>query len=303
MDTETPLFTSWENVPDDMKTKTALRKMGLKPTKEQQPVAQKRSWTRRGGYVFYDLYNQKEAVPIVVTDAQRDSLKKAREIADKARICSRCGYVDPRLKYRRKYRVKTVSDNLCDDCHARIGAIRTAKDLIEDGNFVILDTETTGLDYPHPVEISVINSNGEPLFHHLIKLPEGVSLSDGAVEIHGITLDVLNDNGVQFEDIKDQLLSAVQGKLIIAYNADFDYGTLYNAGFPSDEHDWFCAMNLYAEYCGTWSDRYGSYRWHSLSSAAFDLGVELKGAHRANADTLTTLGVLQALAKKGNDDE
>lgn len=51
-------------------------------------------------------------------------------------------------------------------------AVDWAKRLLERGDFVVLDCETTGiLPYAHPCEIGVIDPQGQVLFSELIKPP------------------------------------------------------------------------------------------------------------------------------------
>src|SRR5215212_6112152 len=53
---------------------------------------------------------------------------------------------------------------------SREDAIRWARSLLSGGEFVVLDSETTGLGNPIDfVEVGVLSSRGEPLFDSLIK--------------------------------------------------------------------------------------------------------------------------------------
>lgn len=70
-------YTSWENVPENLKTKTSLAKMGLRLAKGQQPVATKTAYYQNSPYKLYDV---NEAVPKrTMSDDQKLALEKARQ--------------------------------------------------------------------------------------------------------------------------------------------------------------------------------------------------------------------------------
>lgn len=55
-------------------------------------------------------------------------------------------------------------------------------------------------------------------------------------------------------------------------------------------------MLQYSEYAGEWNAKEGSWKWQKLTTAAFQLGVEVCNAHDALGDVVMTLGVIRALA-------
>jgi len=63
-------------------------------------------------------------------------------------------------------------------------AAQWAKDLLEDGNFVVLDTETTSLKDAAIVQIAIVDSAGETLLYSLVKPDREIEAK--AQEIHGI---------------------------------------------------------------------------------------------------------------------
>ncbi|MBT8046831.1 MAG: DNA polymerase III subunit epsilon [Gammaproteobacteria bacterium] len=95
---------------------------------------------------------------------------------------------------------------------------------------IILDTETTGLetaDGHRVIEIGCIElidrrSSGNR-FHQYIN-PER-DIEDGALEVHGISREFLQDKPV-FADVVDDLLQFVSGSELIIHNAPFDVGFL-----------------------------------------------------------------------------
>ena len=96
--------------------------------------------------------------------------------------------------------------------------------------YVVLDTETTGLDVSDNhriIEIGcveIINrSITKNTFHQYIN--PGRLIDASATSIHGITNDKLTNQPV-FADIKDKLISFINNGQVIAHNASFDIGFL-----------------------------------------------------------------------------
>ncbi len=95
---------------------------------------------------------------------------------------------------------------------------------------IVLDTETTGLEPSaghRIIEIGCVELVERKLtgntFHHYIN-PQRI-VDDGAIEVHGITNEFLEDKPY-FADIYDDFLKFVQGAELIIHNAPFDVGFL-----------------------------------------------------------------------------
>lgn len=95
---------------------------------------------------------------------------------------------------------------------------------------IVLDTETTGLEYSQGhriIEIGCVELVNRKLtgnhYHQYIN-PER-EIDQGAIEVHGITSDFLADKPV-FESIAGDLLEFVRGAELIIHNAPFDIGFL-----------------------------------------------------------------------------
>ncbi len=91
---------------------------------------------------------------------------------------------------------------------------------------VVLDTETTGLDVGDGhriIEVGCVEIVSRRLtrnhFHQYVN-PQR-SIDDGALAVHGITLESLEDKPV-FADIWDELLEFIEGSELIMHNAGFD---------------------------------------------------------------------------------
>lgn len=95
---------------------------------------------------------------------------------------------------------------------------------------IVLDTETTGLDWKNGdriIEIGCVELLARRLtdnrFHRYLN-PER-PIDAGAVEVHGITDEMLADKP-RFADIVDEFLDYVRGAELIIHNAAFDLGFL-----------------------------------------------------------------------------
>ncbi len=93
---------------------------------------------------------------------------------------------------------------------------------------VVLDTETTGLEPSQGhriIEIGCVELVNrritENRFHQYLN-PER-EIDDGAVEVHGLTSEFLQDKPL-FSDIVEDLLNFIRGAELIIHNAPFDVG-------------------------------------------------------------------------------
>jgi len=176
-----------------------------------------------------------------------------------------------------------------------------AIDLLDEGNFVILDTETTHLK-GEIVSLAVIDHAGNALINTLIK-PARHKMSSKASEINGITDDMLED-APTFREVFQTLAEVVQDKTIVCYNVKFDRD-MVNAssntnGVPYLVHqkDWHCAMLRYVSYNPEKVGQWGKGAWWKLQEALEQENVDTTGVdfHDALADVRATLALIQAMA-------
>ncbi|MGD8783199.1 MAG: DNA polymerase III subunit epsilon [Thioalkalispiraceae bacterium] len=106
---------------------------------------------------------------------------------------------------------------------------------------IVLDTETTGLD---PSEghriievgcVEIINRKITDNRFHVYINPER-QIDDGAVEVHGITNQFLEDKPY-YKDIASDLLQYLKGAELIIHNAPFDVGFL-NSEYKKLDAGW-----------------------------------------------------------------
>lgn len=95
---------------------------------------------------------------------------------------------------------------------------------------IVLDTETTGLEprLGHRIIeigcVEVVNRKLTGNNFHMYLNPER-EIDAGAIEVHGISNDFLNDKAL-FADIYEQFVSYIEGAQLIIHNAAFDVGFL-----------------------------------------------------------------------------
>lgn len=97
---------------------------------------------------------------------------------------------------------------------------------------IVLDTETTGLDFrtgDRVIEIGCVELRGRQLtgqrFHAYIN-PQRV-IDPGAIAIHGLTNEFLADKP-KFADVAADFMEFVRGAELVIHNAAFDVGFLNN---------------------------------------------------------------------------
>lgn len=206
--------------------------------------------------------------------------------------------------------------------------------LMSHKNFIVLDTETTGLGSDAEIcEIAIIAPDGAALLNTLVK-PTVALIEEGAAAIHGID-DLMIESAASFLVLWPQIhdiLTSVE--IIVTYNADFDRRLLKQSCRAAGLHAffgesaetlakhsqaepkyilptrWTCCMQMYA--VGFGERRYGGGRkWMGLSRAITAQGMlsRIQEAmephqahfgdgvwHRALYDAVATLELIKHLA-------
>ncbi|EPT0794711.1 TPA: 3'-5' exonuclease [Yersinia enterocolitica] len=170
-------------------------------------------------------------------------------------------------------------------------------------NYLILDTETTGLgDDAEIIEISIIDCTGKILLDTLVKPLKAIPAA--ATAIHGITNEMVAD-APTWRDIHYQFMVLTNDRTLLIYNALFDSRLIFQTVAASNCQlsgkkyifDAECVMESYAEYYGQWDQKLNKFKWQRLSNAAEQQDVVTDGTpHRALADCKTTLGVIRAMS-------
>lgn len=172
--------------------------------------------------------------------------------------------------------------------------LKEAKDwaynrLHDDKNFLILDTETTGLGDAEIVDICVMSRYGQPLLNTLVK--PTIPIPSDSTRIHKIT-DAMVENAPTFPEIYPRLKALMEEKVVVIYNSGFDFNIIQYCcrlhNLPEIKFYTECAMLWYAQYKGDWNSYYGNYRWQKLPGG---------GEHRALSDCQCVYRLLLEMAK------
>lgn len=97
---------------------------------------------------------------------------------------------------------------------------------------IILDTETTGLDYKsgnRVIEIGcveIINRRFSGEEFHVYLNPDRES-EERALAVHGLTTEFLSDKS-RFKDVYEDFINFIKGSELLIHNAEFDLGFLNN---------------------------------------------------------------------------
>jgi DNA polymerase-3 subunit epsilon len=163
--------------------------------------------------------------------------------------------------------------------------------------WVILDTETTGLDgRAQVVQISIIDGAGAPLMKNVLIKPT-VEIEREAADIHGITSEMVSD-APAFGSIAPEISELLKDKLVLIYNAPFDVRILKQSAQAVDYDDGLTiltqdVMQKYAEWVGEWNHMRGSFKWQKLPG----------GDHTSLGDCIAVLDVIKRMAGQVNPND
>jgi DNA polymerase III subunit epsilon len=190
-----------------------------------------------------------------------------------------------------------------DESLEALTMLQNFKEALKNQNYLILDTETTGLEQGEVVQIAIINSQGQTLLDTLVqpKCP----IPRDATAIHGISDEMCKDAPTWLE-LAPKIQEILKGQALVVYNATYDRKIMHQTAERwemtkiewKEIAEWHCAMEAFAEFYGDWNEYRGNYRWQKLITAASHCNVQIAGAHSALGDCLMTLGVVKAMLKQ-----
>lgn len=174
------------------------------------------------------------------------------------------------------------------------------KAMLKTGNYVVLDTETTGLERGEVVQIGIVTARGSILLDTLVRPINPIPRD--ATAIHGITNDMVA-LAPSFTAIVRELRGILANENVVVYNAVYDRKMLHQsaeaAGIEKTDwkviSNWWCAMEAFAEIYGDWNDYRQSFRWQKLTTACAYYHVPQHDAHSALADAQMTLEVCKRM--------
>lgn len=293
----------WSQVPKHLFCKTDLKQKGLRPgSKPEAKVWNSYNWIN-----LYDI--NKARPPRPLTHKQKENLRKGRARLKELLTCSKC---NESMDFKRD-----MVDDICKYCHWKeVDKAEQAwreeqwrieqeereqeiRDMIDSGtskfrewyekDYVILDTETTGLYGAEIVEISIVSKDGKVLFDSLIK--PTIDIPQEAIHIHGISNESVKD-APTWADVWPQIEEIITSNLVLIFNDQFDRGVINNScrahGIepPRENMESDCVMQTYADFVG-------SERWISLTNALGELTE-----HRALEDCKSVLKLLDRVYKE-----
>lgn len=180
----------------------------------------------------------------------------------------------------------------------RARAAQWAHDLLREP-FLVLDTETTGLDpRAQVVQVAVIDSDGQALLSQNVK--PSVPIHPDAAWVHGLTAEALR-GAPAFPEVHAALAELLRDRVVVAYNAEFDRRILAQTCQAYQlpvltVRAWHCAMLHFAAFHGAWNLSRNAFAWQKLAVACDILDIPTEDAHSALGDCRLTLAVVQRMA-------
>jgi len=174
--------------------------------------------------------------------------------------------------------------------NAREEAVLWAKGLLARKDWVILDTETTGLmSNDQVVQVGILAPDGAVLLDTLVQAT--CEMSSKAFMVHGISAKMLA-SAQGFAEVLPKIREIAGNKYLVIFNGEYDTRMLVQsaraAGLPAEDayFMWIDAMMPYAKFVGEWNDYYGNFRWQRLPG----------GDHSAIGDCKATLELIKRMA-------
>lgn len=169
---------------------------------------------------------------------------------------------------------------------------------------VVIDTETTGLDFRQDriIELSAIDGAGRTLLSTYVNPGEDM-MKYGWYEaetVNHISPDMVKDCPTM-ERLKDQMSNILSNAdLLVSYNGDFDFRFLMNEGVKikdATKKKYYDCMREFAPVYGEYDEAHGSFRWKNLITAAEYYGYDWSRdtAHDSCSDSRATLHVYNSL--------
>lgn len=166
----------------------------------------------------------------------------------------------------------------------------------------MLDVETTGRDpvTDRVIELGiVVGQRGEVLRRHNWMINPERPIAEDARAVHGISDDDVKDAPV-FAKVASEIIEALKGTLLAAYNANFDKAFLFSEMERAEvETVAVASLQRKVEWLDplVWArELYAEERSRGLGDMAARLGIKLENAHRASDDAEAALHVLYKLA-------
>ncbi|MEG4026450.1 MULTISPECIES: 3'-5' exonuclease [unclassified Microcoleus] len=175
--------------PEHLKTKKQLGELGLSPLKPSGVIP-----TRKYDVLLYDINNPECCRP------KRKPSPKQLEILAANRLKAKI-----KRDYREWYREVGFIER------DRVSAVLWAREQLSQNDWVILDTETTGLYDAQIVEIAIIDRLGEMLLNTLVK--PSIPIPPEAAYLHGIS-DAMVGDPPSFPEVYPRIVEVLKDKRV-----------------------------------------------------------------------------------------
>ena len=165
--------------------------------------------------------------------------------------------------------------------------------------YAIVDIETTGgyAEKHRITEVAIYHHDGlqiTDVYHTLVN--PGRNIPQFITGLTGITTEMVF-HAPAFEEIADEVLKRLQGKVFVAHNAHFDYAFLkkeFEQVGVNLQSKKLCTVRLSRKIIP-------GLRSYSLGSLAESLGIEITNRHRAGGDAAATAKIFDQLLRRDRD--
>lgn len=173
-----------------------------------------------------------------------------------------------------------------------------AKEMIESGEYVVIDTETVDL-HRAVIQIALVDVTTAAVIY-TSRVYSDEPIADAAFEKHGLRFEDIKD-APTFEEVAKQIAPLLQGKKWTAFNRTFDQTCLHysSKGATGEWFDWIataapCAMiNIAVPAFGP-TNRHGTI---SLATTLDLCGLSFDGAaHQAHVDAVATAKMIHHIS-------
>ena len=147
--------------------------------------------------------------------------------------------------------------------------------IIMENKYIVLDTETTGLNAAEDelLQVSIIDEEGNVLFDSYIRPTQHTEWAE-AERIHHISPEMVDEAPTIAEVMPEINDIFKRYDKIVGYNLKFDKAFLENNGAEFLNAEYADAMKMFAPIYGEWNDQRGSYKWQKLTTAADYYGYD-----------------------------
>ncbi len=162
--------------------------------------------------------------------------------------------------------------------------------------FIIIDIETTGNNpkFGCITELAIFQHNGQKITNHYSTLINpGMDIPYYITKLTGIDNEMVK-NAPKFHEVAKQILELTAGRTFIAHNVKFDYSFIKEEfsrlGFNFHRKT-LCTVQLSKKLLP-------GHQSYSLGKLCSDLGIEIRGRHRASGDAMATVKLFELLLQK-----